>query len=243
MDARLSESLSRLRLRLSCARVYARVSGHTTHDPIHPAHTARVFSTARARALNVVPEIRTYAVCEIHTRLARTSERLERALPLQDTVHTCLPSAERAKRSSVFRLNRFLLVSAALALQSFGLTDSHYTCSFPKSSLCSSGAGVAAPHSMSPRVWRARFGRRGACVARSSVAILAATPLSRDHAAHVDATRLLPSVKAVPPPPAAHVRRALRQRAPQTHNRSIGCLVVTFHVPRRRLLEEEVVRD
>ena len=155
----------------------------------------------------------------------------------------CLPSAKRAKRSSVFRLNRFLLVSAALALQSFRLTDSHYTCSFPKSSLCSSGAGVAAPHSMSPRVWRARFGRRGACVARSSVAILAATPLSRDHAAHVDATRLLPSVKAVPPPPAAHVRRALRQRAPQTHNRPNGCFVVLFHVPRRRLLEEEVHRD
>ena len=53
------------------------------------------------------------------------------------------------------------LASAALAFQT------HYTPASPPRPACSSGAGVAAPHAMSPRVWRAVYGRRGACVALS----------------------------------------------------------------------------
>jgi len=54
MDARLSESLSRLRLRLSCARVYARVSSacgaHDTRPDTPCSHRARFLYCARARS-------------------------------------------------------------------------------------------------------------------------------------------------------------------------------------------------
>ena len=129
---------------------------HDTRSARHSLHTStHIVSIPQRNCL----ALHSYTLI-LARRSVSSAQRFAR--PTIPPALICLPSAKRAKRSSVFRWNGFLsLASAALAFQT------HYTPASPPRPACSSGAGVAAPHAMSPRVWRAVYGRRGACVALS----------------------------------------------------------------------------
>jgi len=75
-------------------------------------------------------------------------------------LHACTPPGTPSV------MNRAPRPTAPLVLARAFQTHTHTTCSFPKSSLLERRGRGSAPLYVSPRVERAVYGRRGACVAR-----------------------------------------------------------------------------
>ena len=131
---------------------------HDTRSARHSLHTStHIVSIPQRNCL----ALHSYTLI-LARRSVSSAQRFAR--PTIPPALICLPSAKRAKRSSVFRWNGFLsLASAALAFQT------HYTprpLLPPQDQLARAARAWQRPTLCLPACGEP-FGRRGACVARS----------------------------------------------------------------------------